>query len=246
MDISKPEEIENALYQYHLELASFILTKLQQKSLKRIVEIGAGTGNLTLPLLKELDNDFENYYCVDSYAGPYEHDKKVLESKVKPYEKIEIINKDAREIDGLLSNIDLVIGHEVLCDLNSKQVEKVMSACYYILRDGGMFIHSELSPFAASKAEKLVHMANEYCEEPISDTGWFSPSADELGVTAKSIGFKSVSVEYKKIPLKFTQEAALDMLKRWKIKKEFMDKYGSEIFKTGIEYPMEQILFCIK
>lgn len=246
MEISKPEEIENALFEYHLELASIILTKLQKKSLKRIVEIGAGSGNLTIPLMRGLENDFEKYYCVDSFFGPYEQDRKTLESKLKPNEKIEILNIDAKEMDKTLSNIDLVIGHEVLCDLNSKQLEKVMSACFNILREGGMFIHSELSPFTSSKAEELVQIANKFSKEPISDSKWFSPGADELAGLAKSNGFRRVNVEYRKIPLKFKKEAALDMVKTWKTKREFLDNYGGDVYNIGIEYPMEQILFCLK
>jgi len=36
------------------------------------------------------------------------------------------------------------------------------------------------------------------------------------------------------------------MVNRWKTKREFFDKYQEELEKVGIEYPMEQILYCRK
>ena len=249
LKVTEPEEIEDALFEYHLKLSSAILSKIKHMSPKRIVEIGSGPGTFTMPLLKELGNDFEILYCVDSYTGPYHEDRNLLESKLKdvtPNISVEIINKDARDINKILSEIDLVIGHELLCDLNSEQVEQVISSCYNVLKDGGLFVHSEFSPFALNRSEELLHILNKYSEEPISDTKWFSPNADELSGIAYKIGFKSISVDYIKIPIKFMKNAAIEMVRRWKTKNEFLEEYQDEINKMGIEYPTEQILYCIK
>lgn len=249
LKVNEPEEIEYILFKYHSKLASIMLSNIKSISPKRIVEIGSGTGTFTIPLIKELNNSFEVFYCVDSYIGPYHEDKKALELKLKELttnKSIEIINMDARKITKILLDIDLVVGHEILCDLNSKQVERVLLACYNVLIDGGIFVHSECSPFALNRSEELLQISNEYSEEPISDTKWFSPNADELSGIAYSIGFKTISVNYQKIPIKFMNNAAIKMIERWKTKKEFLDKYQDEINRFGIEYPMEQILYCIK
>jgi SAM-dependent methyltransferase len=245
-----PNQIEDVLFKYHLELAKFIIEKIHPFNGKKIVEIGAGLGTFTLPLLMELGNDFEKLYCIDSYNGPYLKHKETLESNLKSYrfgQKVEIIEMDVREMDKVLSEIDLIIGHEILCDLNSKQVEELMVVCYKILKPNGIFVHSEFSPYPLNKSEELIQIINnEYSMEPISDTKWFSPTADELAGISHKVGFQSIRAEYKKIPIKFTGNAAVKIINGWQTKQEFFEKYQDKIDANGIEYPMEQIICCIK
>jgi len=247
--IKKSFEIENALSEYHTDLASTIFREVEENSFTRIVEIGSGSGTFTMPLLEVLGNSFETLFCIDSYTGPYKHDKKTLQSKLVDRNfgsKVKVIEKDIRDLGTVAKNVDLIIGHEVLCDLNSELVEQVMATCYNSLNNDGMFIHSEFSPFALNRAEELLHKINDSSEDPISNTTWFSPSADELGGIAYKVGFRSINVSYQKILIKFMKNAAFEMVGRWKTKDEFLQNYSEEIEKIGIEYPMEQILYCIK
>ena len=244
--VTERGEVENALYRYHSELASVILREVGDFSGRNIVEIGSGSGTFTLPLLEKLGANFDKFHCVDSYPGPYEYDKKILESKLIEKDKIVIHDVDAKEVDKILKDVDLVIGHEILCDLNLEQIREVMGSCFNVLRTGGLFIHSEFSPFALNESEKMLQIINEFSDEPISDTKWFSPTADELAGLSADAGFESIKVEYRKIPIKFLGEAAIEMVNRWKTKREFFDKYQEELEKVGIEYPMEQILYCRK
>jgi len=250
MDVIESAQIEKALFGYHLELGSFILDRIGSRTLRKIVEIGSGSGTFTIPFLVLSEKRFERYYCIDSYTGPYSKDKDILESKIKNegfYKYVEVIEKDAAEIDKIFSDMDLIIGHEILCDLNVEQVKQIMSACLNSLGEGGLFVHSELSPHANNRSEMLLQILNnEYSDEPISDTTWFSPTADELAGIAQKLGFTSIRVEYMKIPIKFIGEAALEMIRRWKTNESFLEKYDEEINTIGIEYPMEQILFCAK
>ncbi len=49
-----PEAIEDALFEYHSQLASTILhKKIKNSSPQSIVEIGSGPGTFTIPLLME-------------------------------------------------------------------------------------------------------------------------------------------------------------------------------------------------
>jgi SAM-dependent methyltransferase len=248
MDVEEPEQIEKALFEYHLELGTYILERLGSRSLGRIAEIGSGPGTFTIPLLILFEKGIKEFYCVDSYTGPYAKDKDVLLSRLKNegfQEYVKVIEKDATEIDKILSDMDLIIGHEVLCDLNSEQVDRVIGACSKSLVKGGMFIHSELSPHANNRSEELLQILNkEYSDEPISDTTWFSPTADELAGVAQRLGFTSISVEYRKIPIRFLGAAALEMIRRWKINESYRGKHLETLNAVGIEYPMEQILFC--
>jgi len=247
--VREPEEIEDALSTYHSELALIIAKRIPRKPRSRIVEIGAGPGTFTLPLLNTLDEGPELLYCVDSYTGPYEHDRAVLGRRLEresPETQVEIITADARDIGKLVSNIDLVVGHELLCDLNPDQVEQVMQACYEVLKDGGMFVHAGLSPRAESRAEELVQIADQYSEETLSDTTWFSPAAHELAGIAHRTGFSSIRVDYHKIPIRFLGSAAREMIRRWNTGPAFLERYSHEIERTGMEYPLEEIIYCTR
>ncbi|WP_455392733.1 class I SAM-dependent methyltransferase [[Eubacterium] cellulosolvens] len=248
-EITDPKAVDEALFEYHTTLAAFMLDKLENKSINRILEIGPGPGTFTIPFLRELNYDFEILYCVDPYPGPYKGDRKLLEEKIAAHRlkaKVEVLERDVREIDEILSDIDLVIGHEVLCDLTATQAEEVLVNCHRVLKAGGVFLHSELSPGAKNRGEELVHIMNDYSEEPISDTNWFSPTAAELESSANRVGFSEIKVEEFKIPLKLKGPAVVELVKRWKIKTEFLEKYRDEIANSGIEFPSEQVFICTK
>jgi len=247
--IAKAEKVDDALFEYHLELVSFIKNKIKNIACRKIVEIGSGPGTFTLPLLKEFGGNFEIFYCIDSYLGPYSKDRQVLETKLAAKDirnKVKIIEKNALEMDSLLSEIDLVIGHEVFCTLSPKHLRRVISVCYNVLGPGGRLIHSDFAPFALNRSEELVQIINDYSEEDLSEIPWFSPPAEELAKISYKCGFREINLDYIKLPIKFKNTAALGLLRRWQTKNEFIDKYHAELTEFGIEFPMEQILYCRK
>lgn len=249
IEVINPEDIDEALFQYNLKLVGKIKNKIVNFTLTRIVEIGSGPGTFTLPLMEEFGGNFEIFYCIDPYLGPYRKDRQVLETKLAALEiknEVKIVEKDAQEMDSLLSEIDLVIGHEVFCTLKPKHLEQVISACYNVLRPGGMLIHSDFSSFALNRSEELVQIINEYSEEDLSEIPWFSPPAEELARISYNCGFRDIKFDYIKLPIKFKNTAALELLRRWQTKSEFIDKYHAELTEFGIEFPMEQVLYCRK
>jgi SAM-dependent methyltransferase len=247
--IKKTEEIEEVLFKYHSELAIYIINKIENKSKKQIVEIGSGDGTFTIPFLEELNRDFEVFYCVDPFPGPYKNYLEILKSRIarsKCKDKIQIIKKDGSEISEFSSEIDLIIGHDVLCDLNMNKIEQIFKACFDILRPGRVFIHSGLSEIALNKSEEMLHIINRNSAQPISDATWFSPSADVLAGIAYKTGFSTIKFDYLKIPIRFEAEAAVEMVKKWNTKIEFLEKFEDDLLKFGIEYPMEQIIYLTK
>ena len=196
-----------------------------------------------------MNNNFKIFHCIDPYLGPYKGDRQVFESKLiekKIKDKVEITECDAREIDKLFSDIDLIIGHEMLSDLNSKQVSQVLATSHKALKPGGIFVHAEFSPIAITRGEELLHIFNDFSQDSASNTDWFSPTADELAALAQKNGFRTLSVDYIKIQLQFKKQAATEMLKKWKIGSKYFEKYQREIDNIGFEFPMEQILYCTK
>lgn len=247
--VEEIDDIEKGLNEYHLKLAAFLLKKIKNHNSKNIVEIGSGDGTFTIPFLNSLNFEIEKFYCIDPYIGTYSGQNKILESKLtnnNNKDKVQIIQEDAANLDKIVSDIDLIIGHEVLCDLNLNQIEHVLKASYNALQKNGLFIHSDFSPIPINRAEEILQIIDVYSSEQTSGAKWFSPSADQLAATAHKIGFKSIRFRYKKIPIKFEQKAAIELIKKWNIKGEFLNIYKEEIYRNGIEFPMEQILFCYK
>ena len=247
--VKETEDIDKGLSEYHSKLATFLLKQIKKYNIKNIVELGPGDGVFTIPFLNSLNFDINNYYCIDPYTDPYSDkgqilNNKLLENKFK--EKVQVIHEDAANLDKIVSDIDLVISHEVLGDLNLKQIEQVFKACYNTLQEKGILIHSEFSPIPTNRAEEIVQIIDVYSSEYASGARWFSPGADQLAAIAYQAGFKSIKFRFKKIPIKFEHMAAIKLIKSWNIKGEFLDNYKQEIFKNGIEFPMEQILFCYK
>ena len=247
MRVKVPESIDDKLQEYHSKLVATIVGNRDIGAARRVVEIGSGSGLFTIPLLEAFGNNIDVLYCVDPYVGPYSSSRTDLESRLRTLgldQMVEIVTIDASEVDGMISDIDLVIGHEVLCDLTADSVIGVLQAAFNMLVEGGNFIHSEFSPFTANRAQELLHHVNEHSREPISNTKWFSPSADELAGIGHFIGFRSIHVDYARIPIRFEDEAALEMIKRWDPHESFQDEYYNEVLTEGIEFPLEQILYC--
>lgn len=245
-----PADIEPVLFEYHMRLATAITEKLKGRQLDRIAEIGAGPGNFTVPFILSLGGKFERYVCVDSFTGHYaEHEPRIHENLAKRGldKRVEIVKRDAAELHEFVSDFDLIVGHEILCDLNMEHAGKVMAACHASLKTGGVLVHSEFSPFARDRCEELLQVLNnDYSTNRPSDAKWFSPTADELAGLAHAAGFRSVEAAYVKIPIRFVGEAAIELGRRWHSDCGFFEKHKKEIFETGMGYPMEQVIYCHK
>jgi len=250
MKITEPEQIDHAVYAYHIHLARSIMERIGGPNPRRIVEIGSGPGTFTIPLLETINGNFDRFYCVDSYKGDYADSRKVLDemlSKIGLARTVDVLTKEAQELHLVARDMNLVIGHEVLCDLDMDGVSGVMKASLDSLHPGGRFVHSQLSPHWESKAERLmIEMNRDHSTGPVSKEKWFSPTADTLGSIAHRVGFKTVEVEYLRIPFRAAGEAAVEMARRWKIEDTFIDDYMDELKDPGIEYPLEQIIYLRK
>jgi len=247
--INDPQMIDEALFTYNEQLASEIIKHLGDFTPKRIVEIGSGDGTFTIPFIQKMSNSLAEFHCVDTFEGPYSGNNVILERRLKEsmlWNSVTIQKMDAASMNLQLHDIDLIIGHEVLCDLNEEKVNQVLSSAYHTLENNGYFIHSDLSPAFTSRSEELVILADSYSIHSLSTTEWFSPHADDLARICYDIGFRSIAFHFTKIRLIFRESAALSLLDSWGTEKSFFHKYESDLKNYGLEFPMEQILICRK
>ncbi|MGA1819724.1 MAG: class I SAM-dependent methyltransferase [Thermoplasmatota archaeon] len=237
------------LFDYNSTLAEEILSRMRRRDLSRIVEFGAGSGLFTLPLLEKLYPSFEEYIVADPYPGPYTKDREVLVKRLREAgysDKVRIEKVPIWNISKKVNEVDLIIGHDVFCDLTMDQVKDSLRAGIEVLSDGGLFVHSGLSPNAATPSERLLMKLDSYSSTPLVKGNWFSPGSEFLFVISREVGFNDVSIHEVKVPLTLFGTDARELLKQWNIKKGALVRYKDQIDKVGIEFPREQVIICRK
>lgn len=243
------EDVRPALFQYHSQLAKGVLALLGPRRLDCIVEIGAGSGAFTLPLLEALGDAPVSLVCVDTFRGIYSSSRPVLEAGLAStgsLRRVKVLEGDARRLDALCRSVDLVVGHDVLCEFDEQGIYDVLQASNRALAAGGTFIHSGLSPIATCRAEELVILADDNPNDGRKEQQWFSPPDDILVPLAGRAGFDIADVESTKIPIRFVGEAALEVMRLWNTSEEFIERHREELDTVGIELPAEQVLVCRK
>ena len=214
-----------------------------------MADIGAGSGYFTLPLLRRFYDKVEEYIIVDPFPGPYAKDKEMLLKRLQDSglrDKVSIIERPAWNIHRDLSDVDLIIGHDVFCDLSLTQVKDSLRSGKKALKDEGIFIHSGLSPTATTSSERLLIKLDSLSSHPLIEGNWFSPGSEFLYAISKEIGFNDVAVHEVKIPVMLQGKDAWSLIDEWNIRKEALMKYANEINRIGLEFPREQILVCRK
>ncbi|MGA1793727.1 MAG: hypothetical protein ACMUHM_07240 [Thermoplasmatota archaeon] len=237
------------LYEYNSTLAEEILSRLQSARFSRTVEFGAGSGLFTIPLLDRLYPSVSEYVVADPYPGPYAKDREALVKRLKEAgysDKVRIEKVPVWNISKKVNDVDMIIGHDVFCDLTMDQVKDSLRAGIEALSDNGLFIHSGLCPNATTPSERLLMKLDSYSSTPLVKGNWFSPGSEFLFVISREAGFDDVSIHEVKVPLTLFGTDARSLLKQWNIRKEALEKYGDKIDKIGIEFPREQVLICRK
>jgi hypothetical protein len=143
-----------------------------------------------------------------------------------------------------LDDIDLIIGHDVFCDLSMKQIKDTLLSCKGSLAEGGILVHSGLSATATTKGERLLIKLDGCSYRSVIKGHWFSPGSEFLYAISREAGFENVDVHEVKVPLKLQGRTAMSLIKEWNIREDALKKYEKEINETGIEFPREQILVC--
>ncbi|MFW3146419.1 MAG: hypothetical protein ACMUIE_06375 [Thermoplasmatota archaeon] len=235
------------LFDYNSKLVKEIMEHVPLSSLERVIEFGAGSGFFTIPLMSNIMDRVDEYIIMDHFPGPYVKDKQMLLRRIKEagfWDKVNLKEVPVWEMKGEFEDIDLIIGHDVFCDLNMTQVRKTLKASRGSMSDEGTFIHSGLSPDARTRAERLLIKLDGCSSSPLVDDNWFSPGSEFLYVASKGAGFSSVKVHDVKIPLRMSGDKARAMIKNWRIPNHVLSRYEKEIDEVGIEFPGEHILVC--
>jgi len=245
--------LENTLRLMHERLANFLVENLDFDKVSIILEAGCGSGQLTIPLVKRVNEIKENFKVVafDISAGPYKGDLDVLKERVQK-EKLEkfivTVEGDVRNMEVIKDeSVDLIISNELFCDLDRDGLERALKEFYRVLRPNRQMAHGELNPIPENEAQKLLIEANAYSLEVLQPKPeWFSPFSDEVAALMHKMGFKSITVKYFETNVKMNFNRAIKKLKEWKTDPAFIERRLDDLKKYGLEFPMEHIIFCRK
>jgi ubiquinone/menaquinone biosynthesis C-methylase UbiE len=234
-------------------LASFMIENLDVRIACTILEAGCGSGQLTLPFVRKLEQikkDFR-YIAYDLFAGPYEGDLRDFNRMVREerLQRFIMTIKGRVQSMGIIEDgsVDLIISNELFPDLNRTSLGKTLHEFYRILKPNGQMAHGALNPVSENESQALLIESNAYSRETTQPRPeWFSPYSDEVAVLMHQAGFKNIIVKYFETKVKLDYGKATEQLKKWNIDPAFIEKRGDDIKRFGLELPMEHVTFCKK
>ncbi len=250
--ITELEELEEAKRDWYERLTEFIVSLVEWKDVSVLLEAGCGRGQLTMPLVRRLRRKCR-VIAFDLSAGPYEGDLEVLRNRVvdEGLERvIEAVEGDVRDMRAIADeSVDLIVSNELFGELDKAGLEQALKEFHRVLKHGGQMVLAELSPAAENKAQELLIEANlHYSLDTMlpESAYWLSPTVDDVAVLMHKTGFRNIQARFFETNIRLGYEVAVEQLKRWKIDPGFVEKYGKDLQRHGIEFPLEHVIVCEK
>jgi SAM-dependent methyltransferase/predicted nucleotidyltransferase len=242
--LTNPSEVETAWYKQYDRLAEIFADLIGRKN-RKIAEIGCGSGQLTIPLIKRAAN--RQFVLVDRFAdtrtGSYSKNFKALVSNLK---KARLKGRARIVVSDYLKWIEAqddetfnaIVSSEFLPETDSAEVRYFMQACYRLLKPGGVTVHSFLSPIPRNYRQRLLIIAD---SNPVwtrtPPRAWFSPRPERVIRELRESGFQRIRGITIRSHLIMKAAAAKNSLKSWEVKTSFYEKHKTQLNKNGFEIP---------
>ena len=238
--VDDPRKVEDAYAHQYENLASRIASLVPARS-GILAEIGCGEGQLTIPLAKLLPR--HRFNVVDKFTGAYSGtlrrlNQALARAKLKNRVKVNV----ADYLDWLWEEFSDkyagVISSEFLPEIDSYELSMFLSECYRVVRNGGLTVHSFLSPTPRNSRQRLLIEADTdpaWTKTPPKE--WFSPQPTFVASKLMRTGFREVHVETVKSNLIIRAAAAKELLRTWDVRSSFWKTYKTPLLRTGLEVP---------
>jgi ubiquinone/menaquinone biosynthesis C-methylase UbiE len=246
--------LEKAVKNMYERLAVFVVGNMDFEKVSTILEVGCGSGQLTLPFVRQVMRVKPSFRVIalDLSVGPYRGHLEILKTRLHEEGLEELVvplNADVRNMNALADeSVDLVISNETLCELDRNGLEKALREFCRVLKFGGQMMHGELIQAFENEAQKLMVEANLHSlETSLPRPEWVSPFSDDVAALLHKIGFKDIKVRYFETDVIFRDfNVALRKLRQWHVDPAFIKERTKDIRRYGLEYPMEHLIFCRK
>jgi cyclopropane fatty-acyl-phospholipid synthase-like methyltransferase len=225
----------------YLHLARVFVNALGTKR-RRLVEIGCGRGQLTIPLAKLANN--VQLVLVDRFVGTnYSKNYMALVRDLRKNGlsgRAHIVVSDYMEwIETQSDDVyDAVISSEFLPEIDSNDTRKFIRECYRILKSDGMTLHSFLSPTPRNLRQRLLITADSnplWTNTPPKE--WFSPKPELVIAELRKAGFHRILETTLRAGLIMKSNAARSWLKSAEVKTSFCEKHRELLNESGLEVP---------
>jgi len=247
--ISDPKELESAWSQEYAILAEQF-TRMLRKKRGVLVEIGCGTGQLTIPLAKRVS--MYQIIALDRFTGPYSGNKAelfsaIVRNRMKP--RIRAVVRDCYAwLKGQPdSKYDAIISSEFLPEIDSEGMRLFFAECFRVLNIGGETIHSFLSHEPRTRRQRRLIEADadpRWTKTP--PTEWFSPPRKLVLDYLKLAGFRKLRQVRLKSGLVIRSDAARALLKDWDVRQDYWKFHREALEGDGLEIPDWLIISGVK
>ena len=235
-------------------LAAFMVEHLDFDRVSAILEVGCGSGQLTVPFVKRMRHAKPDVRVIalDLSTGPYRGQLGLLQTRLREEglgSLIAPIRADVRNMQVIAdSSVDLVVSNETLCELDRNGLWRALQEFHRVLKPDGQMVHGELIPAYENEAQRLLIEANLHSvATALPRPDWLSPCSDKVAALLHTIGFKTILVQYFETNLRFSSlNVALEKLQQWHVDPAFIKEHMEELKRWGLEYPMEHLIFCRK
>jgi SAM-dependent methyltransferase len=247
--VTRSDRLENAWKRVHVRLARTMADTLPLQ-VRSILEVGAGRGQLTLPLLDRVASTLVT--IVDQFKGPYTSDRSSLRTSVNragAQRRVRVVSMNALRF--LLrsdpARFDAVLSSEFLPEVAPPEVGSFFRACRRVLRPGGVTVHAFLSPDPANARQRLVVEADSdprWARSP--PPAWFSPPPSWALRELRSAGFRRTRLLRFPGGLRMRGEAARSQLRRWGVTSSFARTFADQLRRPGLELPDWIVIYGTK
>ena len=237
---STPAAFKAAWSEQYRSVAKRVASLLPGKE-GRIVELGGGRGQLSIPLM-QLAPSFQ-VVVVDTYAGRYLRDRQRLllsAHSLDLEDRITAIRGDALSWLRMqpVGGLDAIVSSEMLPEITSSELSGFFAECHRCLRPGGATVHVFLSPVARNKRQALLIEADSdprWTSHPPEE--WFSPPPRLIVREMKTAGFRIVKMGKIRSGLVARHFAARQILEDFAVQPGFWKAHRDFLTSRGLEIP---------
>jgi len=248
--VTRPSDLETAWNKQYVSLAYVFASALGTRRI-RVVEIGCGRGQLTIPLAKRAKNT--QFVLVDRFVGTnYSKNYKALVRnlrKTRLTQRAHIVVSDYIKWITTQNNdtYGAIISSEFIPEIDSRDTHELIRECYRILKPEGMTIHSFLSPTPRNLRQRLLMTADSnplWTNTPPKE--WFSPKPELIIRELRKSGFHRILKTILRARLIMKANAAESWLRTAEVKASFYEKHKEQLNESGLEVPDWVIVSGVK
>lgn len=252
--VAKPSEVR-ATWSKQYERLARILANVLGKESRELVEIGCGSGQLTVPLMKQMPDS--KFVLVDTFANAITafYSKTRYEALVSNLRKTRLLGRTSIVVSDYLKwnkrqddeVYDAIISSEFLPEIGRGEAGQFIRECYRLVRPRGVTTHSFLSSIHRNSRQKLLIEADSnpvWTRTPPKE--WFSPKPELIIKELRQSGFQRTRKIKVTSHLIIKGDAAKSLLKRWHVRPSFYEAHRSQLNRSGLEIPDWIIVSGIK